>query len=141
MEALSLAAAVIQFIDFTSSLIEKGIEIHASATGRTEENNDLEKITNSLVHCTNELGRSKHNQKDLSTTERQLQAIVTDCQRIAEELLAVLAPLKSSGRRSKWATFRKLLQTSWNEGRIRSLETRLDRFRQQMVMIIVNSLR
>lgn len=143
MDALSLATSIIQFIDFASGLVGKGIEIHKSTAGLTVDHNELEEITNSLVQCSIEIGQSKQDQnlKRASGSERELQEIAAKCQDIAKELLGVLERLKFKGRRTRWNSFRNLLQTSWHEDKIQNLEARLERYRQQMVVNVLNSLR
>jgi len=59
MEAIagiSLAANVIQFIDFSSRLVSKGKEIHEN--GSLSEQDDLENVTRSLAHFSHKLRES-----------------------------------------------------------------------------------
>ncbi|KAK7999567.1 hypothetical protein PG990_012167 [Apiospora arundinis] len=144
MDGLAVAAAVIQFIEFTSGLIAKGIAIHDSATGLAVDHNELETITSSLTQSSGEIQQSLQNargQRRLTKNEKDLERIATDCQVVSNELLDVLAGLASTGRRTKWRSFRHALRSTWNEGKVQSLEQRIDRFRQQMMANVLASLR
>ncbi|KAI0098837.1 hypothetical protein GGR51DRAFT_537144 [Nemania sp. FL0031] len=144
MDGLSVAAAVIQFVDFTCGLISKGIAIHSSATGLTVDHNELQNITEDLSQTSNDIKQSlinQHGERRLTSNEEDLQKIARDCQVVAEELLGVLATLTSKGHRTKWRSFRHALETAWKEKKVQSLENRLDRFRQQMMANVLNSLR
>lgn len=142
MDALSFATSIIQFIDFASGLVGKGLEIHKSTSGLPVGHTELGVITESLVACSTEIRKSKKGQKGVSEPERELQQVATQCQDVAEELLGVLEGLKSKvERRTKWDSFRKLLKNAWQEDKIQALEARLERYRQQMVVNVLHSLR
>ncbi|KAI0167621.1 hypothetical protein BJ166DRAFT_238645 [Pestalotiopsis sp. NC0098] len=144
MDALAVAAAVIQFVDFTSGIVSKTISIHSSAAGLAVDQEELETITRSLSDSSDEiresLGESRLGRR-LNRNERDLEKIAVDCQGVADELLEVLDKLSSKGPKTKWRSFRQALRSTWNEGKVRSLEQRLDRFRQQMMANVLNSLR
>jgi hypothetical protein len=144
MDGLAVAATVIQFVEFTSGLITKGFAIHSSVAGRTIDHDELETITKSLSQSSDEIQQSLTNQsglRRLTRNEKDLEKIAADCQGVAEELLEVLANLASKGPRTKWHSFRQALRATWSEGKVQSLEARLDRFRQQMMVNVLNSLR
>ena len=48
LTAVSLVAAILQFVDFGSQIIVSGYEIHCSTHGATEETVGLEDITERL---------------------------------------------------------------------------------------------
>jgi len=148
MDGLAVAAAVIQFVEFTSGLIAKGVAIHSSVSGLTGSNDELRTITRSLAQSNNEIRQSLASRRRqgaprrLIRSEKDLERIATDCQGVADELLQVLADLAASkGPKTKWRSFRQALRATWNEGKVLSLENRLDRFRQQMMAIVLNQLR
>lgn len=147
MDGLAIATAVIQFIEFTTGLVNKGISIHSSASGQTVDHHELESITKSLEQTSEDIQESitkesqQQGRRQLTGNDRELQRIAADCQKVANELLDVLSQLASKGPKSKWRSFRQALRATWNEGKIQALETRLDRFRQQLMMNVLNSLR
>ncbi|KAI0516810.1 hypothetical protein F5B22DRAFT_636356 [Xylaria bambusicola] len=144
MDALAVSAAVFQFIDFTCSLIAKGVSIHSSMTGLALDYEELKNITASLLQNNNDIQESLSRRNiatQLTKNEEDLQKIASDCQGVAEELMDVLTNLTSKGPKSKWRSFRYALQATWNEGKVKSLENRLDRYRQQVMAIILSCLR
>jgi Cdc6-like AAA superfamily ATPase len=143
MDSLAVAAAVIQFVEFTAGLISKGIIIHSSLTGLTNDCEELGRITESLVQNSHEIKESfgTCNRQQLTGNEKDLEQIASDCQVVATELLDALAKLESKHPRTKWRSFRLALQSAWSEGKVKSLESRLDRFRQQLMVNVLNSLR
>ncbi|TPX09867.1 uncharacterized protein E0L32_008889 [Thyridium curvatum] len=144
MDGLAVAAAVIQFVEFSSGLIAKGIAIHSSATGLAVDHDELRTITDSLSHSSDEITHSlaeQHGRRKLTANERDLEKIATGCQAVAGELLDVLASLASKGPRTRWRSFRHALRAAWSEGKVQSLENRLDRFRQQIMVSVLSSLR
>ena len=144
MDGLTVAATVIQFVEFTSGLITKGIAIHSSVTGRTVDHDELETVTKSLSHSSDEIQQSLTNQlgrRRLTRTEKDLEKIAVGCRGVAEELLEALANLASKSPKTKWRSFRLALRATWSERKVQSLEDRLDRFRQQMMVNVLNSLR
>ncbi len=144
MDALAIAAAVVQFIDFTSKIVSKTAQIHRSPNGQREEHRELEKITDAISRDAKNIQQRISQRRvagDLTDAEKDQEKIGQDCQEVAEELLSVLRRLQTSGRLSQWQSFRQALKTQWREDEIQSLERRLDRFRQQMIPIILDSLR
>ncbi|KAI1367115.1 hypothetical protein F5Y08DRAFT_299480 [Xylaria arbuscula] len=155
MDALAVSAAVIQFIDFTCGLIAKGVSIHSSMTGLAIDHQELKTITASVLRSSNEIqksisrsGSDAHESQEaqlarqrLNKNETDLQNIAVGCRTVAEELLTVLAELTSKGPKSRWRSFRHALKATWNEGKVQSLENRLDRYKQQMMTNVLSSLR
>lgn len=150
--ALSVATAVVQFIDFSSELIGGSREIYSSVSGQLQEHAELEQIGSSLANLSNDLkvslsGNPPTNQ--LSPNDRELHSLCKQCEEIADELLEVLAQLKTQdngklktrGERSQWKSFLQALRSVWARERIGELQKRLDRFRAQLVLAILVSLR
>lgn len=144
MDGLAISAALIQFIDFSSRLISKGISIHESVDGCEIDHRELESITKSLSGSIEEIQhslQSQRRQRELTDTERQQERIGEECQSVANDLLGVLNQLKAEGPRTKWQSFRQALRATWNDGKVKALERRLDRFRMEIVASILNTLR
>lgn len=144
MDGLAISAALIQFIDFSSRLISKGISIHEFVDGCEIDHRELESITKSLSGSIEEIQhslQSQRRQRELTDTERQQERIGEECQSVANDLLGVLNQLKAKGPRTKWQSFRQALRATWNDGKVKALERRLDRFRMEIVASILNTLR
>jgi len=78
---------------------------------------------------------------DLSQDDKKLQILCNSCHGISVQLLEALEKLKVEGGSSKWKSFRQALRTIWTREHIENLEKQLDRFRQQLVISILVSLR
>ncbi|KAI4862811.1 hypothetical protein F4820DRAFT_459963 [Hypoxylon rubiginosum] len=144
MDGLAVATAVIQFLEFSGSLIAKGIAIHSSLTGLTVDHTELQNITESLLQTSDEIQqslKSHHGRHRLTGNEKDLEKIAGGCQGVANELLEVLTSLTAKGPKTRWRSFRHALRATWSEGKVKSLEDRLDRFRQQMMSNVLVSLR
>ena len=152
MDGLAIAAAVVQFIDVAGKVVSSATSIRRSIDGQLDEHRELEDITNALAHDARKIRECIEQQRDaseLTDAEKEQEKIGQDCQDVAEQLLDALGNLKArSGKtktkrhkQSQWQSFRQALRILWCEDDICALEKRLDRFRQQMVFIILGALR
>ncbi|KIW12470.1 hypothetical protein PV08_09747 [Exophiala spinifera] len=152
LDALSIAAAVVQFVDFSCRIISKGNEYHKSIDGSLVENKELEVVAANIqdlsgrLHSTlsskakralrkNLNGRTAQEQdQPLSYEEQALQAVVVDCQGFAAELLDALERLKLRGNSTRWKSFRQAFKTIWEKEKIEAMLTKLSQARQQLVV-------
>lgn len=125
LSALSVAAAVAQFVDFGLKIAGNAREIYGSLSGATEENQHLEaatRMTQQLAKrlvVTSPLGV-------LNEEETMLNDLVTECRSLSTQLLNLLNKIKvrdpTSRRQVTWAAFRNKL----HEGEKVRLRQRLD---------------
>jgi hypothetical protein len=146
MEGLSAAQAIVQFIDVASKIVKRGVEFHRSPDGQLAEHRELKNVTADLAHHADVLKGvvgSGNNGRRLPGHEVAQRDIGRECQEVAAELLRVLDKLADAGRKSQapWKSFRQAMVALREDKKIQSLEKRLDRLRQEMVVIILNSLR
>lgn len=139
--ALGIASSVVQFVDFACKLISGSYAIYKSENGASEANSDLENITSSLASINNDLLLSLQDSNPASDEERNLNDLCKACNGEANQLLAVLQSLKVQTNHKAWKSFKAALKTIWEQEKIRSMQSRLDSFRQQITMIIAASLR
>jgi hypothetical protein len=141
-----IAANVVQFVDFSSKVLSASYKLYKDEYGLNglEETRELEVITKSL-HKIIEGLESSLQQEDLkqkaTQNELDLRELAKHCREIAEELLAAVGKLKVKGKPGKWNSFRAALKTLWDEDKIEAIQKRLDRFRQELVVHILVSLR
>lgn len=145
MTALGLAANIVQFIDFTRSLLSDAKEIYHSTTGTTAEYANLEEIAEQLSFFGAKLESSRSstdNAPSQGTVGAQIGQIAMSCKSIADEILDCLQPLKAqdSGRK-KWKSFLHALQSLWKRERIRRLQERLKSMRDQALFQMVSEIR
>lgn len=139
MEALAtvgLVANVVQFIDFGGKLISKTTELYGSNEGALEENIALETVTNHVVLLNDTL-------RNAATAARDdaLKKLCESCKAAAEELLEALSKVKVDGPKNRWKSVRKALRSVWSKEKVRELEGRLARFREQLNLHITVDLR
>jgi hypothetical protein len=136
LTALSLAANILQFIDFASKLVSSSIEISRSSDGLTVTNSELTTISESLL----ELNLTFEFSDDLPLSQPS-KNLIEGCNEVGRELRKALDRLKNLEGGQKWSSVRQALLTIWRSGEITALAERLDRFRQQLMIEICAALR
>ena len=142
MAALSVAANLVQFIDFSGKILSEGYRLHKSKRVGPSKNEEIENIALDLQKLHVEL-QSGEDETGLVPTPNdiQLQRLAGQCRGICIELLAALEKLKVVDNPGKWESFRAALITVWAESKIKSLQDRLDEARQELIVRILMSFR
>ena len=126
--SLSLASAIIQFVDFSSKLVRKGTELYHSTA--LQEYVELEKVAVDLKDLNNNLSPalppSGFHAKPLSKDETALTQLAAESRAISDELIAILSDLKVRDPHQKWRSFRQALKCVRKKDKIRTLEKALD---------------
>ncbi|KAH6884884.1 hypothetical protein B0T10DRAFT_577280 [Thelonectria olida] len=131
LSALSVAAASVQFIQFSTSLISGSIEIYQSSDGAKQSNRTVESLIDRLSNLTTTLVEAEQKSQAQSDTaieveySRQLRVIVNKCRAISKELFDVLAALKGSGRHRITQSFLSSVKAIRRENKIKNLEQEL----------------
>jgi len=131
LSAVSLAAAILQFVDFGSKFIVSGYEIYRSADGATEENLDIEHLT-LMIHEFQE--RFSPSPNPLTRSGQELQKLAQECSNVAEDLLALLDKLKvkDKGTFRTWDAIRQSCRLAWKKGEIAKKEKLLNNISTQV---------
>ncbi|KAL1597954.1 hypothetical protein SLS60_008442 [Paraconiothyrium brasiliense] len=142
ISALSVAAAAIQFIQFSSHIVSKGRHIYNSSNGTTEENEFTETVTLRLKQLTSQLGVPSTNpimanvpeSEELKEVQKQIGAICTECTRLSKVLLDRLYALKvpTGAEHRKWKSFRHALKSVWSKQELDTLAERLRSLREEL---------
>ena len=148
--ALSVASAVVQFVDFTSKVISKGNKYYNSPDGNLEENAELRDIAAKIRRLTGLLTKSAAPRHDpyresqaqdslIASTrpepeERALEGVVEECKKIAAELISALDKLKLHGSHKRWDSFRQALKSCWGKKAIEKMLERLRLAREDLVL-------
>jgi len=146
LTALSVASNVVQFIDFTSKVINLTWNVYRSKPDDiTGEFYYLTRITEDFQRHNHELKASlqQHSSTDQSrllAADIELLQICEDCESINKKLLAALNRLKSS-KDTVWKSFLHALRTIWGEAEIVGLRQVLEGYRQQMTLRLLGALR
>lgn len=133
LTALSLAAAVIQFVDWGSRLLSQSQEIYHSARGATKENVTTAQITSDIKALSKQLkGKETEALRSPTADDIALRELADSCQREAEELLMVLDRLEVGKEATKWESFRRAIKNARKRGKITEIESRLNKIQQQV---------
>jgi hypothetical protein len=140
LSAISLASAIVQFVDFSVKLISAGHELYEK--GSLASNDEIELITQDLVHLAEDLGVDRPAPaKEPSPDEIAVQVLARSCKELADEMIAVLITLKVQKPRSGLETVRKSLRGMRVRGKVQSLEKRLEKIRDELNLRLTAILR
>ncbi|KAK4184988.1 hypothetical protein QBC35DRAFT_32649 [Podospora australis] len=143
ISATSIAAAAIQFVDFSAKVIFKTVQIHKSSSGSSADHDELEEVTRDLTLVCQNLDKSIASEASQHLGLQKpspFKGLGVECQNVAAELLGALNKLKATGKHSKCRSFRQALLAVYKEGEIKALENRLGRFREQLTLRLLESL-
>jgi len=128
--AISLAAAVVQFVDFSTKLISGAREIYTSVSGQTEENRSVESITREMTSLASKLSSAANSQQ--SEDEKSLYRLAGDCKIVADQILDLLNRIKPRDPRSMRQSAWSALKNKLHEKERAELESRLQNCRNQL---------
>ena len=143
LSALSVATSVVQFVDFTTSIISGSYQIYKSGSKEIERNAELKEVMRKLVSLNGGLEQSLHIKAltaNLSRTDQELMGLCKDCNSVGGELIIVLQKLRMR-KHDKWSSVKSALCTIWTQNDIDVLQRRVDGFRQQIALHILVALR
>jgi hypothetical protein len=119
LSALSVVASVVQFVDFASKLVSKGVQVYNSVDGALIENVEVEHATERLIELSDRLRTSLHPglQVAVSDSDQVLETICKRCAVVSSELIAHLEKLKvpTGEQHGKWRSYRKALKSVWSK--------------------------
>jgi hypothetical protein len=124
LSALSLAAAVAQFVDYGLKIAGNAREIYGSLSGATEENQNLEAATRMTRHLTEKLIASSLG--GLTEEETILNGLVTECRSLSTELLDLLNKIKARDPTSRRQVTLAAMRSKFYEKERAKLRQRLD---------------
>ncbi|KAL9618580.1 MAG: hypothetical protein Q9160_006691 [Pyrenula sp. 1 TL-2023] len=135
--AVSLAAAVIQFVDFGAKLIAKSQEIYESADGVLADYAEQAAVSSRLLDLNKGLLQA-HNAsatlREVSPAEHALRDIAVECATQADEFADAIDQLKVGGNHRRWKSFRQAVKSVWSKRDINARLARLNRLRQEVVI-------
>jgi hypothetical protein len=143
LSALSIATAVVQFLDFAGKVVSGTTQIYKGQRPKGFEGNaDIRVITTSLTNFTKNLqtSRSEPRLSPWSSQDAAILNLSENCTKVGEQLLTLLERLRSQNDHI-WESFRVALRTVLNEKAIDKLCQTLDHYRQQISMHILIALR
>lgn len=144
LTALSVAAAVVQFVDFSSKLLLTGVGIYKAASGAAEANEELGRHVENIQLLTSDIViASSTPQLMLSANEKKIIALAKRCQEISRTLLDLLEDLKVKGKgaRRVVAAARQSIRSKVHADKIDNLRRALDSTRSDVNMGLLMVLR
>jgi len=139
LSALSVAAAVVQFLDFGGSILASTFAIYKSSN-KGDGTKDITSITTRLITLNSDLKRSV-GFTPASQIDEDIVILCQQCNKAADDLLDALRQLNSASNTNLWNSFKIALRTVWSQGEIDALQSRLEAYRQQICMHILVGLR
>jgi hypothetical protein len=143
LSALSIAASVVQFVDFGRHLLSDSYEIYKSPSGESAKEVDLKTISKDLTDLVTQIkdkaGTSSGVKRDQSTAEYQLAEISKDCEKILKEFKGALEKLgrqtPSKGTRFRLAggAFLRALEKTWSSSSLNQMRERLEKMKARLV--------
>jgi hypothetical protein len=137
--ALGLASNVVSFVDFSCKLFSKAREIYSSASGQSQEVEDLTTIAEHIRGLSSRISpvplpdpREFH----VPESDRRLNELAYLCGQAASDLLDALEKVRARAPKSKWESFRAVLVMVMSQEKINSLEERLEKYRRQVIMAL-----
>jgi len=132
LSALSVACAVIQFVDFGSKLVGTGLEVYKSRDGAPEEFVEIEALAAHAEQLSTRLASSNRNGMDLcARDEGKLRELAARSEELAHEIVTILFRLRGQPHHT-WSAVRTAVKLKWNESRVKSLQARLDAVKSEI---------
>lgn len=144
LTSLAIAGNVVQFVDFASKLVSKGLQIYRSEDGALSENLEVEVVTKDLVKLAAKINDSVPIERDLnnpSNEDVELIKLCDGCVAVGGELTARLNQLKVMGPHRGWKSMRQAIKSVWTKEDVDAIAQRLKAFRDQLDTHILVSLR
>lgn len=132
LTALGLASNIVQFVDFSTNLIQNASKIYSSGSGIPDELEDIVHTTLSLQAFITKLPTLSV-PSSASDSDRALVALANSCQKTCAELQKLVGQIKGKNSGTRMHSLRVAWRSQRNKGKIESLERKLDRHRSQVL--------
>jgi hypothetical protein len=131
LSAISLASAIVQFVDFGLKIVRDTKDIYKSATGVTIENDNIEFTIGKLQTISGMLKQRTRGSPSESLDESLL-SLAKRCETLSNELLELLKAVKAKSPDLKWASFIAAVRADLKKRERNEVLARLQECRQQL---------
>jgi hypothetical protein len=115
LSALNIATSVVQFVDFSSKIISKSLEIYKSDYAELSEYSNIRYIITKLEELARDLEKSlkldDSTNSHMSQNDLGLLDLCKECKTISNKLIAVLDKLTRKGKLGKFLNISKTLRS------------------------------
>ena len=139
--AFNLAANIVQFIDLGRSFVFTVWNIYRKGRDGAGEFLDVEKTAKDLELVLANLQLPSGNPEEKTEGERGLQELAEQCQKLAAGMLSALHQVNVVEKGRKREALRTAFRMIWKEEEIKSQQLRLERFKHQLTLHLLASLR
>jgi hypothetical protein len=143
LSALGVAAAAVQFLDFTAKVVSSTYKVYQTDPGcDIGQNATIRAIAKDTQRLNSEVRQSlsRSNTQSLNAGEKEIISLGKACDEMGSRLLQALDSLQKQPKPRKhvvWDDFRIALRTVWGKDDIESLSKDLQNYRQQITMQLV----
>ncbi|OAL39468.1 hypothetical protein AYO20_01338 [Fonsecaea nubica] len=130
VSAISLAAAIVQFVDFSAEVIQGVREVNGSISGATERNRSLEVVVSEMRNLVLKFSKPHHSQQ--SEDEKALNRVADECRILAEQIIGLLQKIKAGDSDSTLQVVWAVLKDRKYQRQKLELEERLERCRNHL---------
>ena len=139
--AVGLASNILQFIDVGSKLVSNVWTIFTSGREGLATLLDVQKVTKDLEQILRDFKIPKDANVCLDSSDNGLQQLVGSCEHLAIELLESLKKFDLPEKSRKRDNLKAALRLIWKEEELKSLQSRLDGYRQEIVLHLLTLIR
>lgn len=131
LSALSVAAATVQFVDYSTKVAAKAREI--AAKGSTTANDEIEKTTFRLRRLSESVSQHSGSGREQTwDSEQNLRWIASESCEVANEMIALLDQLKSREPRNVFWSIKNAYKAEHKQEKISKMQARLERLQAEM---------
>ena len=141
MVAVGLAANILQFISVGSKLVSTVWSIPMSGRQGLAGLLDVQKITEDLKNVLGDFRTPNNMNPSPDSYDNGLQQLVKNCEHLASELLESLQKIVLPDKSRKRDNLRAALRMVWKEEDLKSLQSTLDSYRQELVLHLLTVIR
>lgn len=141
LSALSIAASVVQFVQFSSNLLRGAVEIYQSSTGLSRQNQHLSDVYTELSKLSSNLqigvfpNASTSGVPFVQNSSSAIAQLGKDCKADCDKLLGIVRQLQATRTNGRWwKSLRAVSIEHLKSEEIRGLQTRIGRYETTIMM-------
>lgn len=128
--AVSIASTIVQFIDYSTKLVNAASDIHSSISGTSLENQNIEFVVSELKNLSLRLDPPRTGEQ--SDDEQALCRLAAECRILSDQILSLLGKIKPKNPKSKRQSVWSAIKTLWSDREMKELVQRLQSCRSQL---------